>query len=295
MTRYLTLIAVLLTAAVLAVQWTSQASAQTNFVTFVSSSGSDGNNCATPATACRFFSGALSKTFDGGNVQCVDAGNFGLFTITISVTIDCLVGGGGINTQFFTINAPGKKVILRNIAVNAVGSNNILLLISAADSVYIENALVAGAGFGFPGIRDQRAGPGKLVIRNSSIVNNAGVGILVAPSSGVIGVELDNVHSNYNTYGLAVGSGGRVMIKNSVFTGNGIAGIQADGGATVSVSATEVSYNSTGIGANGTVMLSNANITSNSIAINGPTQSLGNNLVFSNASDGTTPTIVSPR
>jgi len=43
------------------------------------------------------------------------------------------------------------------------------------------------------------------------------------------------------------------------------------------------------------VMLSNANINSNSLAINGPTQSLGNNLVFANSSDGTTPTIVSPR
>ena len=291
MTRYLTLIAVLLTAAVLAVQWTSQASAQTNFVTFVSSSGSDGNNCATPATACRFFSGALSKTFDGGNVQCVDAGNFGLFTITISVTIDCLVGGGGINTQFFTINAPGKTVILRNIAVNGF---NILgpIDIQAAASVYIENAVV---GSGTTAISDRRAGPAKLVISNSSIVNNPGVGILVAPASGVIGVELDHVRSAYNTYGLAVASGGRVMIKNSVFTGNSIAGIQADGGATVSVSATEVSYNSTGIGANGTVMLSNANITSNSLAINGPTQSLGNNLIFANSVDGTTPTIIAAR
>jgi len=154
---------------------------------------------------------------------------------------------------------------------------------------------VVAQGSGSPAISDRRAGPAKLVISNSSIVNNPGVGILVAPASGVIGVELDHVRSAYNTYGLAVASGGRVMIKNSVFTGNSIAGIQADGGATVSVSATEVSYNSTGIGANGTVMLSNANITSNSLAINGPTQSLGNNLIFANSVDGTTPTIIAAR
>jgi len=89
MKRYLTLIAVVLTAAVLTVQWTSKAGAQA-FNTYVSASGSDANNCDTPAAACRSFFGALSKTADGGTVQCLDAGYFGFLTITISVTIDCV-------------------------------------------------------------------------------------------------------------------------------------------------------------------------------------------------------------
>ena len=294
MKRYLTLIAAVLTAAALTVHWTSEARAQT-LIAFVSSSGNNANDCLTPATACRTLGGALAKTVDGGTIQCVDAGSFGGVSVNISVTIDCLAGGGAANTQQIFIDAPGKTVILRNIAINGFHANLPIVAIQAAASVYIENALVGGSAGNSQAIRDVRAGPAKLVISNSSIVNNPGVGILVAPASGVIGVELDHVRSAYNTYGLAVASGGRVMIKNSVFTGNSIAGIQADGGATVSVGATEVSYNATGIGANGTVMLSNASINSNSLAINGPTQSLGNNLIFANSIDGTTPTIVSPR
>jgi len=293
MKRYLTLIAVLLTAAALTVQWTSEARAQ--FAnTYVSSSGSDANPCDTPAAACRLFPMALSKTVDGGVVRCVDAGNFGLTNITISVTIDCLAGGGGFNSQELTILAPGKTVILRNIAVNGFHISFPIDILAAA-SVYIENALVGGSGTGTPAIRDRRAGPGMLVIHNSSIARNLGIGILVAPSSGVIGVELDHVRSAYNTYGLAVGSGGRVMIKNSVFTGNGTAGIEADAGATVGVSSTQISFNSTGIVASGTVSLQSSSIDSNSVAISGPTQSLGNNRIFANSIDGTTPTIVSPR
>ena len=293
MKRLLTLIAVVLTAAVLTVQWTSKAGAQA-INTYVSASGSDANNCDTPAAACRSFFGALSKTADGGTVQCLDAGFFQSVTITISVTIDCFAGGAS-NTQRVVINAPGKTVILRNIGINALNNTFSPIAIQAAANVYIENALVGGSAGNSQAIRDVRAGPAKLVISNSSIVGNPGVGILVAPASGVIGVELDNVNSAYNSYGLAVGSGGRVMIKNSVFTGNGTAGIEADAGATVGVSSTQISFNSTGIVASGTVSLQSSSIDSNSVAISGPTQSLGNNRIFANSIDGTTPTIVSPR
>jgi len=265
MTRYLTLIAVVLTAAVLTVQWTSKAGAQA-INTYVSASGSDANNCDTPAAACRSFFGALSKTADGGTVQCLDAGFFQSVTITISVTIDCFAGGAS-NTQRVVINAPGKTVILRNIGINALNNTFSPIAIQAAANVYIENALVGGSAG--PAIRDQRAGPGKLVISNSSIVSNPGVGILVAPSSGIIGVELDNVHSNYNLYGLYVATGGRVMIKNSVFTGNSTAGIQADAGAVVTVNSTQLSFNSIGVSAaaSATVTLNSSSIDSNSTAI----------------------------
>ncbi|MCA6122647.1 right-handed parallel beta-helix repeat-containing protein [Bradyrhizobium sp. WSM 1704] len=292
MHRLLTLIAVLLTTISLNVQWTSEASAAVS--TYVSTSGNDANDCFAAASACRTLAGALAKTDDGGNVQCVDLAVFGGLTITKSVTIDCAAGGGAVSTQQIIVNAPGKTVILRNIAVNPLLLPNFIPIdIQAAGSVYIENVLVAGArGSGTPGIKDHRAGPAVLVIRNSSIVSNAGVGILVAPTSGVIGVELDTVHADYNRYGLAVASGGRVMIKNSVFTSNGVAGIHADPGTIIGITSTQSSFNSIGVSSStgATVSLHNSTIDSNSVAIQGPTQSAGGNRIFANSSNGQPPT-----
>jgi hypothetical protein len=291
MKRILTMLAALLTAATLTVPWTSEARAQA-FETYVSNPGNDGNNCLFPSSGCQTFFGAIAKTRDGGSIRCANPGDFQAVTITISVTIDCLAGGGSTNSGGIQIIAPGKTVVLRNIAVDALHAGGTTIAIQSATNVFIENALIGGAA---TGLSDRRFGPGMLVIRNSSIVGNTGVGIQIAPNGGAIGVELDNVNSAYNRYGLAVGNGGRVMIKNSTFTGNSTAGIAADPGAIVGVTATELSFNGIGVVASGTVTLSNSSISSNSTAISGPTRSLGNNLIFANPAEGTTPTIVSAR
>jgi parallel beta helix pectate lyase-like protein len=290
MKRILTLIAILVAAA-LSLPWTSQAKAQ-NSISLVSNAGSDANDCRS-ATACSSFANALAHTSDGGVVSCVDAGYFANFIIIKSVTIDCLAGGGGINTAGVTINAPGKTVRLRNLAVNGAGVFGALIDIIAASQVYIENVIVAANAGGLPCIKDHRAGPAVLVVRDSSIVNCTGPGIVIAPASGAIGVDLENVTSAYNNFGLAVGSGGRVMIKNSFFTNNSTAGIEADGGSLIDVSNSQVAFNSTGIAAGGAITLSNSGINSNSTAINGATQSYGNNRLVGNSSKGTAPTIIS--
>ncbi|MCA6122643.1 hypothetical protein J6500_12170 [Bradyrhizobium sp. WSM 1704] len=284
-----TSIAILLTAAVLTVRGIPEAKAQ-NFNSYVSAQGNDANSCENASLTCRSFQRAVAATADGGVVTCIDAAYFYPFTIDRSITIDCM--GRGQETGRILINAPAKKIILRNIGINA-GSFYIPIIIQAAAEVYIENAIIAESYNA--GIDDHRAGPAKLVVRNSSIVRNSGAGIVIAPSSGIIGVELDNVNSAYNKYGLAVGNGGRVMIKNSTFTGNSAAGITTDATAIVGVTATELSFNGIGIVASGTVTLSNSSINSNSTAISGPTRSLGNNLIFANPAEGTTPTIVSAR
>jgi len=291
MKRILTLIAILVAAA-LSLPWTSQAKAQF-YYTYVSHAGDDNNGCARPANACYTFPGALGKTNDGGIVSCVDAGNFISVIITKSVTIDCLAGGGGINTTDVTINAPGKTVRLRNLAFNGASVTGTLIDIVAASQVYIENVIVTGNRGGLPCIIDRRAGPAVLVVRDSSIVNCTGPGIVIAPVSGAIGVDLENVTSAYNSYGLAVGSGGRVMIKNSFFTNNSTAGIEGDGGSTIAVSNSQVAFNQTGIAAGGAITLSNSGINSNTKAISGATQSYGNNHLAGNSSKGTAPTLVS--
>ena len=169
MKRLLTLVAIILTTALFATQGASNANAQ---FLYVSHNGNDGNDCFAPTTACRSIQSAISKAGDGYTISCVDAGFFGSATVTKSITIDCLAGGGDANFQGITINAPGKTVRLRNIGMNVLGLNGPVIEIRAASSVYIESVFATLAGSGFPGIYDHRAGPGTLTISNSSFVNN---------------------------------------------------------------------------------------------------------------------------
>ena len=83
------------------------------------------------------------------------------------------------------------------------------------------------------------------------------------------------------------------MIKNSFFANNSTAGIEADGGSTIAVSNSQITFNSIGIAAGGAVTLSNSDINSNTTAISGPTQSYGNNRLVGNSTKGTAPTIIS--
>ena len=299
MNRLLDLIAIVLTALVLTTQWTPEAKAQSLF-TYVSSSGSDGNTCYTPSSACATLPRAIAQNFGGGIVQCVDAANFNIIAnhvnviIDRSITINC-VAGAAISAASFVINAPSQVVKIRNIGITGFSGYTAgsTIEIVAASQVYLENITSAGNPSGQPGIYDHRAGPGLLHIRNSSVVNSGGAGIVVAPASGSLGVVLDNVASSYNKYGLAVGRGGRIMITGSTFTGNTTAGIQTDGGAIVDLDTSVVSFNDTGILAGGAITLSNSGINSNTTAINGATKSYGNNRIVANAVAGTAPTIVS--
>src|ERR1700752_228396 len=55
--------------------------------TWVSGTGDDANPCSRTAP-CKPFAGAISKTADAGEIDCIDSGGFGAVTITKSITID---------------------------------------------------------------------------------------------------------------------------------------------------------------------------------------------------------------
>src|SRR5689334_7243034 len=58
-----------------------------NDTSWVSRSGSDANTC-TLASPCRTFQGAYSKTNANGTIKALDAGEYGLISVTKSITID---------------------------------------------------------------------------------------------------------------------------------------------------------------------------------------------------------------
>ncbi len=108
----------------------SSAAAQPIVHTWVASNGSDGASCDRP-TPCATSSGALAKTVAGGEITCVDSGNYGQFSWTISksVTINCdgAIGSGGplgsVSFGFIQVSgtAATDVVTLRGLDIDGFG------------------------------------------------------------------------------------------------------------------------------------------------------------------------------
>src|SRR3982750_4791207 len=63
--------------------------------TWVSGVGDDANPCSRTAPR-KTFAGAISKTANGGEINCLDPGGFGGVTIGKSLTIKCQYTEGGV-------------------------------------------------------------------------------------------------------------------------------------------------------------------------------------------------------
>ncbi len=268
--------------------------------TWVSGVGDDANPCSRTAP-CKTFAGAISKTAEDGEINCIDPAGFGAVTITKSITIDCSNTIGGVlssGTAGIIINITSgtdasKTVRLRGLQINGTQTGTRGIYILAATAVFIENVLVTeiGGGSTAHGIHDVRSTGGtSLFVKDTVVTNNLNVGINVAATVGPNIAVLDNVTVGKNNYGLAVGSGNNVTVKHSTFSNNATAGVVADGGANIFLTGSTVTNNSTGVLTGGTVGLSDNNIGFNNVPITGATTSFGSNRFFGNVLAGTAPT-----
>jgi hypothetical protein len=140
----------LLGGALLMLAFTSVASAQASR-TWVSGVGDDANPCSRTAP-CKTFAGAISKTANGGEIDCLDPGGFGAVTITKSLIIDCDSGAGGVlvsgtNGINIAANASTDVVILRNLTINGLlqGPQGLTgINISSAKTVDLEDVVING-------------------------------------------------------------------------------------------------------------------------------------------------------
>src|SRR5690349_21377374 len=93
--------------------------------TWVSGVGDDANPCSRTAP-CKTFAGAISKTANGGEINCIDPGGFGAVTITKSIAIKCRYTEGGVlvsGTNAIVVNATNTdKVTLDGLDINGVGT-----------------------------------------------------------------------------------------------------------------------------------------------------------------------------
>ena len=273
--------------------------------TWVSGVGDDLNPGSRTAP-CKTFAGAISKTANPGEIDCLDPGGFGAVTITKSITLDGTGTFGSIlasGTTGVIINGAGINVTLRGLSINGVGSTPGLrgVRIIAANNVHIIDCTISGfttsPGIG---ILDERTAGGRLFVVNTIVRDNT-IGIQVKPSSGATAILgfIDRCTITGNvTSGVLAGAGSRVAVSNSLVSGNPGNGFFSD--ATTGLGGPEINAESCVVNANGTGItvdsgaffnMSNLMVINNSTGLAGAGTygTFGNNHVSENSAGNTVP------
>jgi Right handed beta helix region len=290
-----------------------------NTISYVSNTGSNSNNCSSPAQACADFPTALAATVNYGEIDCVNAGlyNIPVLTISQSVTIDC-AGGVGSTNGTLTVNGAGIVVRLRNMSFNNFGLGAFGIDAKNMAALYVENCVItnynAVNNSGNPpylGIKFEPSANSLLFVTNS-VISDSGKsgssppsgGIYIVPASGVTAtVSIDRSQINGNIFGIiADGTSGGIIkgtITDSVVSGNSQNGITvSSSGSSVVLQvdrATAASNGNHGLaaaGSNAGMLVSNSNVFNNGGGLfseNGAAlYSYGNNHVNgNNGNDGT--------
>jgi len=273
--------------------------------TWVSGVGDDANPGSRTAP-CKTFAGAISKTANPGEIDCLDPGGFGAVTITKSITLDGSGTFGSIlasGTTGVIINGAGINVTLRGLSINGVGAAPGLrgVRIVAANNVHIINCTISGftAAPGI-GIVDERTAGGRLFVVNTILRDNT-IGIQIKPTYGasaILGfIDRCTITGNASS-GVLAGAGSRVAVSNSLVSGNPGNGLFCN--ATVGLGGPEINAENCVVVANGTgvnvdasafVNMSNLLITTNSNGMGGTGTygTFGNNHVTENSAGNNVP------
>src|SRR5258708_4776095 len=152
--------------------------------TFVSTAGSDSNPCSL-AQPCRHFSAAVAATAAGGEVDALDPGAYGSFTISHAITIE---GQGwsyvapGANGVAITINAvvDRDKISIHGVSLNGVGVASATgIQFNSGQSLTVQDSFVRN--FAGDGIDFKPTGGGFLFVSNTVVSDNGSAGIAGYP------------------------------------------------------------------------------------------------------------------
>jgi hypothetical protein len=284
--------------------------AQAQSRTFVSANGDDINPCSRTAP-CKTFSGAISKTTEGGEIDALDPGGFGTLTITKAITVDGGTGSGwgsvlasGLAGMTINISAisgthPNDAVvILRNLTFDGIsqtsssaGTNGINYV--RGHRVIVENCQFEN--FSTSGINMALASSGNMWVKDC-VFDNVATGIKVSTTSGFAVANVDNCSFAGMADGINTTTNAFVTIRNSSFAGltgasNGAA--RAAGTCTLNILNSLFSNNTIGANvAGGTIRLSNNDFFNNTTAISGTAESANNNRFRGNTADGATSNVI---
>ena len=276
----------------------SAAQAQSlNYFTYVSAGGNDANDC-TRFTPCRTFAGALAKTYDGGVIAALDpAGHYGAVTIDKSITIDGGAARGailvdpGVNGVTVNTSNAGSKVVLRNLDIvgtGVVGGLGGIRFVAGAE-LTIDNCTITGVSG--HGIHVNHGQSSLTKIRNVSMEDVAGKGVLAGTSSGAALVVVDNCKIRATAEGIQANNNAAITVQNTTIT-RASAGLRVAGsGSTINADHTLVSFSGTGAvsSAGNVISLTNCTLSDNGIGLkpnDGGIRSFGGNALIGNGTAG---------
>ena len=265
--------------------------------TWVSGVGDDANPCSRTAP-CKTFPGAISKTAAGGEISVLDNGSYGAVTITKSLTINGDGSLAGVITSpgfnAIVVNAGANdRVVLRNIAINGLGTALNGIRFIAGKSLLVDNVTISG--FTNRGIDMSMGTTSKLVVRDTRI-QNVGTGVFVSTANGFLAqASLEGVHLVNSTNGLEGGANSRVTVSRSVISANASNGVLSSTATSrVNVEGCQISFNDVaGVNASvsgAIIRISNNEIYNNNtgilVAAGATVESSGNNRNQGNITDG---------
>lgn len=267
--------------------------------TYVSTAGNDANDCSL-ATPCRFFSGALPKTFSGGEIVAIANGDYGAVTVNKSLTLMAAPGvhaalGRNLNENVVTVSAGSKGVVvLRNLYISRIGTGGIGIYLTAAGALHVENCTVARfTGDNGIGI-SLNSSTANTFIKDSFIRDN-GFGIFAAGKVLIENTRIENNNSTGTGFGLGVSSGAKVTVRGSTVSGHSVGmSLQLSTGAVLTVEDCVIFNNKdagiaiVSIEPAGTVRISNSVVTQNGVGLQnaaGVFESRGNNTVRGNTTN----------
>jgi hypothetical protein len=284
--------------------------------TFVSVAGSDSNPCSI-TQPCRHFQTAVNATAVGGEVDALDPGAYGSFTISQAITIE---GQGWsyvappANGAAITITASSGTVTIRGVSLNGIGVAGAYgIVFNSGAELQVINCVVRN--FAANGISFGPTVSSTLVVSNTFIASNAFQGVIVAPQAANLTVRavLNRVELHNNFRGLYVydfaNSGGTIDVSavDTVASNNSTNGFEVETTAVGSpvthlslVRVTAAENGGAGVAAEGpqsTIRLAESLLTANGQgwAQNGGSLvvSYGNNFIDGNTNDTPAPPHIS--
>jgi hypothetical protein len=214
--------------------------------TFVSVSGNNANTCERTAP-CRTFAGALIKTGVNGEIIVLDAGEYGVLSITKSVKVTAVgvyaairtvaVVSGGNKTAENAVSVSSTqdiKVALRGLTLIGAGINmGVAFNAQGGGTLSVEDCTISGFKAGISNNTRSQVQVKDTVVRNNEI----GISVNVT-GGGTATLAVDHCRLENNFNGLSAqtgpnyGSAAKVLVRDSLAAGNVPYGFSAVGPGT---------------------------------------------------------------
>jgi|HubBroStandDraft_4_1064222.scaffolds.fasta_scaffold253975_1 hypothetical protein len=206
--------------------------------TWVSGVGDDANPCSRTAP-CKTFAGAISKTANGGTIDCLDPGGFGAVTITKSISIQCdEVSNGGVlvsGTNGIVVSAgPLDKVILSGLDIDGIGTGLNGVQFNSGVELIIDDCWIHNFATNGVNVASNTASA-RVVITRSRILNNGtsgngATGGVAVQGNGVanLAILINTVVENNLNYGVQVtGAANKGAFMTSFVNPTGIVSVNS--------------------------------------------------------------------